>query len=56
MLKADEVQFTIVPVFSNRHINAELNKLADPNEGRFLKTLLFLNCGGGLDLSRQQIF
>lgn len=56
MLKADEVQFSVVPVFSNRHINAELSKLTDPEEGRFLRSLLFINCGGNIDLASKQIF
>ena len=56
MLKADEVQFSIVPVFSNRHISAELSKLTSPDEGRFLRSLLFINCGGGIDLSSKPIF
>lgn len=27
LLKSDEVQFQVIPAFSNRHIDSELNKL-----------------------------
>ena len=37
-------------MFSNRHIKEELLKLRD---SQFLRSLLFINCGGYLDMTDQ---
>jgi hypothetical protein len=43
LLKSDEVQYQVIPAFSNGHIVEELNNLS---ESRYLRSLLFINCGG----------
>lgn len=50
LLKSDEVQFVSVPVFSKLHIISELRKLSD---AKYLRSLLFINCGGDIDMSSQ---
>jgi len=53
LLKSDEVQFVAIPVFSNRHLVDELKKLADSN---YLRSLIFINCGGNLDMTQQWMY
>jgi cell division control protein 45 len=53
LLKSDEVQFVVIPVFSKMHIMAELRKLSD---SKYLRSLLFINCGGDIDMSSQWFF
>jgi cell division control protein 45 len=50
LLKSDEVQFVVIPVFSKMHIIAELRKLSD---SKYLRSLMFINCGGDIDMSSQ---
>jgi cell division control protein 45 len=50
LLKSDEVQFVVIPVFSKLHIIGELRKLAD---SKYLRSLIFINCGGDIDMSAQ---
>ncbi len=45
ILKSDEVQFVIIPVFSIIQLDSELKKLEQFKDA--LRSLIFLNCGGG---------
>ena len=57
MLKSDEVQFTIIPVFSNQHLNGEMDKISPPSEeARYLRSMVFINCGGTFDLTQNSIY
>mmetsp|Transcript_32698 Transcript_32698/g.23629 ORF Transcript_32698/g.23629 Transcript_32698/m.23629 type:complete len:156 (+) Transcript_32698:50-517(+) len=49
ILKQDEVQYGIIPVFSNVHLRTELDKLETNKDA--VKNLIFLNCGGTVDLT-----
>lgn len=53
LLKSDEVQYVAIPVFSNSHIQRELEKLAD---AKYLRTLIFINCGGYIDMTSQWFY
>ena len=53
LLKSDEVQFVVIPVFSKMHIISELRKLSD---SKYLRSLMFINCGGDLDMSAQWFY
>ena len=55
LLKADEVQYTMIPVFSNKHVVQELNKL-DAEQARFVRSVVLLNCGGRMDLTEVDMF
>jgi hypothetical protein len=48
-LKQDEVRFVVIPVFSNTHLVAEVNKLESNSET--IRSMVFLNCGGFLNLT-----
>ena len=50
LLKQDEVQFVSIPVFSNNHIVSEILKMKGST---YLRSIVFLNCGGRLDLTDQ---
>eukprot|EP00347_Sterkiella_histriomuscorum_P008958 403343083 len=76
LLKSDELQYVVTPVFSNTHLIEELNRLQEisqdqiqkSNENRqsksiintsnlqsnksFLRTIIFLNCGGQIDQTK----
>lgn len=54
MLKSDEVQFVIVPVFSMTHLKREVEKLEQFSA--VIRSLVFLNCGGMLDLTEQWFY
>lgn len=43
LLKSDEVQYQVIPAFSNGHIVSELDNLS---ESKYVRSLLFINCGG----------
>jgi len=49
ILKSDEVQFVIIPVFSNTHLGQEIEKLSSFRE--VLRSMIFLNCGGSCDMT-----
>jgi hypothetical protein len=49
ILKSDEVQFVIVPVFSIMHMKREVDKLEKFAE--VIRSLVFLNCAGAYDLT-----
>ena len=49
LLKSDEVQFVAIPVFSKRTLVEELKKL---NDSQYLRSMVFINCGGTLDMTR----
>jgi hypothetical protein len=53
LFKSDEVQFVSIPVFSQTHIRTELNKLKD---SQYIRSFVFINCGGYLDLTRQWFY
>ena len=48
LLKSDEVQFTAIPVFSNMHLIKEFQEL---KSSKFVRSLIFINCGGNLNLT-----
>jgi hypothetical protein len=43
----------VIPVFSNNHLSQELLKL---EEQKYLRSLVFLNCGGSLELQNYWFF
>jgi cell division control protein 45 len=43
----------VVPVFSKLHIISELRKLTD---SKYLRSLIFINCGGDIDMSSQWFY
>ncbi|CDW73747.1 cell division control protein 45 [Stylonychia lemnae] len=47
LLKSDQLQYILTPVFSNSHLIQEINKLK--NTSQSLRSLIFINCGGNLD-------
>lgn len=53
LLKSDEVQFVAIPVFSNDHIMKELALLED---AKFVRSLIFINCGGVLNMTEQPFY
>lgn len=58
-MKSDEVQFVAIPVFSNSHIREQLQKLgdkSDPEHAKCLRSLIFINCGGNIDMTQQLIY
>jgi hypothetical protein len=52
------VQYIAIPVFSNKHIEQELKKIEDniETEAKFLKSLLFINCGGSIDMTSKSLY
>jgi cell division control protein 45 len=46
--------FSIVPVFSKKNIGQELEKIRC--EAKELKSLIFLNCGGDIDLTSSSLY
>ena len=54
ILKSDEVQFVIIPVFSATHMRSELLKLK--KHQAVIRSLIFLNCGGILDITREWFY
>lgn len=43
------MRFVVIPVFSNTHLIAEVNKQAQNRD--VIRSLVFLNCGGFLNLT-----
>ena len=54
VLKSDGMQFIAVPVFSQSHLRTEMQKLEQFNDS--IRSLVFLNCGGMLDLTQQWFY
>jgi len=48
------VQFAQIPVFSNGHLEQEIKKLS--SQQYVIRSLIFLNCGGTLDLTTQWFY
>ena len=53
LLKKDHVLHTCVPVFSNSHLLSELAKLESLS---CLRSLVFINCGGSINLTTQKFY
>ena len=61
LLKADEMQYNSIPVFSNMHLIEELKKLNNNAHVRLsydlnyvqVRSLIYINCGGIIDHSQQ---
>jgi hypothetical protein len=53
LLKSDEVQFATIPVFSNSHLQKEIDKVEDST---YVRSLVFINCGGILDMQGQWFY
>ena len=45
----------MIPVFSNKSVISELAKL-NSDDARFVRSVVFLNCGGRIDLTEQELF
>lgn len=59
LLKSDEVQFVTIPVFSTSHITEQMRKLGDKSDSEYAtyaRSLVFINCGGNIDMTQQLIY
>lgn len=48
-----------IPVFSNTHIKEQLHKLGDKGDqeyAQYMRSLVFINCGGNIDMTKQTIY